>query len=722
LFRSGNFEGAIAEWERVLRDDVTAGNAQLRSDLLTRQGQALRALGYVERALGVLREAAVLSASDSARMAHAQTALGDALLAGGLLDEAQAQSESAVTLARKVGRRDLEAAALVNHGNVLAARQKNVEAIEAFQSAAAFAAQSGDGLLGAQALINAARVTGSAGDTDQAVTYAARAVDLVRPIPVSQQAAYVLIAAGNVFLRAQKERPQQPWVNGAVDALDAGLRIAREIGDRRSESYALGHLGELYEHEGRTADARDLTGRAIFAAERSQAPELLFRWHWQMGRLLRAQRDPDGAIAAYRRAVSELQKIRADLVSLQAAGQLSFREVLGPVYFELADLLLQQGAVAPDAVRKQALLAEARDTVERQKSAELQDYFQDSCVATLQAKITEVEKVGSNTAVVYPIVLHDRLELLVSFQDGMRQYTAAIDAATLVSAVRSFRLQLERRTTREYLPLAQQLYRWLIGPLEADLAARGTDTIVFVPDGALRTIPLAALHDGKRFLAARFALATTPGLTLTDPRALSARPDQVLLNGLTESVQGFSALPHVAAELQSLREIHGGTLLQDKTFMLANIEQEFSKKSFTLVHIASHAQFSSDPKKTFLLTYDGKLTMDNLEKMIAPSRYRNEPLEMLTLSACQTAAGDDRAALGLAGIAVKAGARSAFASLWFINDQSSTLLVTEFYRQLKEPGVSKAKALQHAQLKLIDDSRFSHPGYWAPFLLIGNWL
>lgn len=97
-------------------------------------------------------------------------------------------------------------------------------------------------------------------------------------------------------------------------------------------------------------------------------------------------------------------------------------------------------------------------------------------------------------------------------------------------------------------------------------------------------------------------------------------------------------------------------------------------------------------------------------------------MELLTLSACQTAAGDDRAALGLAGVAVKAGARSALATLWFINDQATALLITEFYHQLRDPDLSKAKALQRAQLILLNDRRYQHPGYWSPFLLIGNWL
>ena len=104
------------------------------------------------------------------------------------------------------------------------------------------------------------------------------------------------------------------------------------------------------------------------------------------------------------------------------------------------------------------------------------------------------------------------------------------------------------------------------------------------------------------------------------------------------------------------------------------------------------------------------------------SRFRDEPVELLTLSACETAVGDDLAALGLAGIAVKAGARSALATLWFINDQASAVLVSEFYAQLQDPSLSKVKALQQAQLRLVQDRRYEHPIYWSPFLLIGNWL
>ncbi|MDH5470574.1 MAG: CHAT domain-containing protein, partial [Gammaproteobacteria bacterium] len=138
--------------------------------------------------------------------------------------------------------------------------------------------------------------------------------------------------------------------------------------------------------------------------------------------------------------------------------------------------------------------------------------------------------------------------------------------------------------------------------------------------------------------------------------------------------------------------------------------------------IASHGSFDSNPNKTFLLTYNGKINMDELEQFVGIGRFRDKPIELLTLSACQTAAGDDRAALGLAGIAVKSGARSALATLWFVNDQTTSLLTTDFYNFLTQAEISKAQALQKAQIKVLSDRRYRHPGYWSPYLLIGNWL
>ena len=217
------------------------------------------------------------------------------------------------------------------------------------------------------------------------------------------------------------------------------------------------------------------------------------------------------------------------------------------------------------------------------------------------------------------------------------------------------------------------------------MASTTIDILVFVPDGPLRTIPMAALHDGQQFLISKYAIATTPGLKLTDPRPLPRGNARMLALGLSEAVQGFPALPYVAAELATLQRLYSAEVLLNQRFLVPSVEKELQEKPFSMVHIASHGQFDSDAKKTFLLTFDDKLTMDHLEQMVGRLRFREDALELLTLSACQTAAGDDRAALGLAGVAIKAGARSALATLWFIDDQASSELIAEFYRPLQEP-------------------------------------
>lgn len=401
--------------------------------------------------------------------------------------------------------------------------------------------------------------------------------------------------------------------------------------------------------------------------------------------------------------------------------QTSFRDAIGPVYFELVDLLLQR-AKSLTREQEQTYLTEARETVELLRVAELRDYFRDECVDTARSRVVRLDEVSQSAVVVYPILLADRIELLVSLPGGLKRLSVPVRADKLTEEVRLLRRTLEKRTTQEYLPHARQLYDWLIRPLGSDLTAVSAKTLVFVPDGPLRTIPMAALHDGSQFLAEKYAVAVTPGLDLTDPRPLKREETQVFAAGLTEGVQGFAPLPYVSAELQAVQQMYGNTPLLNQAFRTAAMEQELKGKRFSIVHIASHGQFAGDIEKSFLLTFDDKLTMDRLGQVVGFFRYREQPLELLTLSACETAAGDDRAALGLAGVAIKAGARSALATLWSVNDEATTVLISEFYRHLQDGSLSRAAALQQAQAKLIGDPRYRHPVYWSPFLLLNNWL
>jgi CHAT domain-containing protein len=233
---------------------------------------------------------------------------------------------------------------------------------------------------------------------------------------------------------------------------------------------------------------------------------------------------------------------------------------------------------------------------------------------------------------------------------------------------------------------------------------------------------MSALHDGERFLIERYAVATTPGLSLTDPRPLDRQNLQVFASGLGASVQGFPALAHVPSELASIQALFGGEVLLDEQFRVPRIETELDDREFSVVHVATHGEFSEDSERSFLLTWDGRLGMDRLGEAVGHTRFRDRPIELLTLSACETAQGSERAALGLAGVAIQAGARSALGTLWSVNDAAAAELVGAFYGELHDPRSSKAGALQHAQQMLLRDPSRSHPYYWAPFLLIGNWL
>lgn len=282
-----------------------------------------------------------------------------------------------------------------------------------------------------------------------------------------------------------------------------------------------------------------------------------------------------------------------------------------------------------------------------------------------------------------------------------------------------FRKRLEKRS-RRFKPYAKDLYNWLIRPIEDELMAREIDTLIIVPDGALRVIPFSALHDGERFLIEKYALATIPGVTLVGPGQADLKNTRILFNGLSQ--EAAPRLPGVRESWENIQEIMGNcTGLLDREFTIDNLTREFRTNEYAVVIMATHGVFGGTPKDTYLETYNGRLTMDGLEKLIGYGRFREQPVQLLTLNACQTALGNERAALGLAGVAVKAGARSAVATLWSVADKAACEMITEFYRNLRTRNISKAKALQNAQKKFISGSRYRHPGYWSPFLLIGNW-
>jgi CHAT domain-containing protein len=742
LISNGAIEDSVAHWKKaeLLFEGEKNSSRQIETEI--RLASAYYALGQIRLALLRLEHAQdIVLPQDTKHLAEIKAALGaiyilsappmkeHAMHAGMAHEEDAAEQtlKESLKLARAAKDSRVEAIARINLGNLYSYRTQYDKAAAEYERANERATSARDFVLASQACLNRARNAVAAGDCDNAETWANRAVNHATKLQDSHDKAYDLLGAGQVYNEIFLKAPEHDndFRLRAFKLFQKAANVAEAIDDKRALSYALGYEAKSYEDEKKIDEALALTRRAVSLAQMLNSADLLYRWQWQTGRLLRAEKENEAAIAAYRRAVDTLQLIRHD-VALRYGNpnaRSSFREVAGAMYFQLADLLLQRADAATNAADLQKMLIEARDAAELLKSAELEDYFQDECVNLLKSKITKAETVSETAAVIYIIPLPDRTEMLVSLPSGLTRVKTTATERQINDVAHQFRVNLEKRTTYEYLDQAKQLYDWLIKPLESLLAKTDIDTLVFVPDGALRNIPMGALQDGEKYLIQKYAVAVIPGLTLMEPRPFQRETIAVAANGLSDSVQGFPPLGHVPDELRNIRKLFGGTELMNKQFVKTNVEREFAGESYSIVHIASHGHFDSDAKKTFVLTFDGKLTLDELEQLLRPSQLADKPVELLTLSACQTAAGDDRAALGLAGVAIKAGARSAFATLWFVNDESSATLVSDFYTALRDhPDMSKAQALQKAQVKLLSDERYAHPCYWAPYIIIGNWL
>lgn len=521
--------------------------------------------------------------------------------------------------------------------------------------------------------------------------------------------------------------------------LNNAITTAQSLGDRRSESFALGELGHLYECRQSYSQALGLTQKARWASEDLKAADSLYLWEWQTGRILDQSGQDQAAIAAYEQAIATLNGIRTDIVVADRDLQFDFRDTVEPLYRELAQLRLDVEQfslpLAPSQESQQSTsknnIAKALNTVDALKLAELQNYFGDECAITALPEVT-VEQISQDqaTAVVSTLMLGDRTAVILTPPDQKRQvHWIDVSDTDLRQTANRYRLGLESYFNPYNPKPAQELYDWLIRPFEPALQAQEVQTLVFVQDGIFRSIPTAALYDGQQFLIQKYAIATTPFFNLTIPPTSIRKDFKTLALGLTEEAtvnqQDYPALAYVSEEISSIRSLLPSTRsLLNQDFTRDRLQQELQTNAYSLVHIATHAEFGPEPQDTFLITGNNQiLSIGELDTLLRSATSTREPLELLMLTACKTAVGDDRAALGLAGVALQAGAKSAVASLWSIDDQATAQLVEQFYQELLKSDVTKAEALQKAQLALLEtDEQSSHPAFWAPFILIGNWI
>ena len=707
---------------RLSEDDVRYVDTSIRL------AESYKALGLHGRALPVLEQA--LAVKPTAHRALLLSALIDIYLSLGQIDDASAFLQEAVAEAQATGDPYLFSSVLNEVSNIMIAEEHFVEAIGIYDKCLTLLADAPQDaavrLLRLTVRLNMARVLAMEGDV-------AEASAVVKPLAADILAAEAGHYTLSLLLGLGALLEQVPEITNieispvfyqtAEDVLDTAVRLAERQQDSRILSQAYGQQGQYYARIEDLDKAQPLMRKAIFHARQGDHPELLYRWLWQMGRLQASAGYLDEAIYFYRLATEVLQPIRNQLFSGYRRDRTFFARMIRPVYLELAGLLVEKISVTEG--RKETdndLLLAARDQLESLKSAELEDFFQDRCATAAQANVQALETMPEQAALLYPIALEKRLMLLITLPDGLHYRVVEVGAEQVNDRARELRVGLQDRGSGAFFEPARDLYDWLIKPMEDMLEKYDIDTLVVAPDSALRLIPFSTLHSGKEFLIERVAIATVPGISMTDSSNIDLSDSDVLLSGLSDAVQGFSALPNVPTELQDIQSImQTDKILQNQKLTVEELTQAITAKGYPIVHMATHGVFGGSAEDTFLLTYDGRLDMNRLTDLINVGRFRNQPVELLTLSACQTALGDERAALGLAGVAVKAGVRSVIATLWFVDDEATSETIRDFYRRLKASGVSKARALQQAQQALLAQTRFRHPAYWGPFLLIGSW-
>jgi filamentous hemagglutinin family protein len=296
-----------------------------------------------------------------------------------------------------------------------------------------------------------------------------------------------------------------------------------------------------------------------------------------------------------------------------------------------------------------------------------------------------------------------------------------------------------------YIGSARQFHEWIITPLQEELKKRGIDNLVFLMDVGLRSIPIAAMRDQQnsdRFIIEDYSVGLMPSLTLTDTSYRSLRGSEVLGMGAASFIRA-EPLPAVPLELNAINQLWGGNTLINENFTLTNLRQA-RRPGQRIVHLATHGSFNSGDKSNSYIQLWGneRLTLDQIRQ----AGWGAPPVDLLVLSACQTALGDREAEIGFAGLAVQAGVKSALASLWLVSDEGTFGLMTEFYQRLRET-TTKSEALRLAQLamlrgevrleggnlitpqgkfplneelKKLGDRSLSHPYFWSGFTMVGN--
>ncbi|MEO8858132.1 MAG: CHAT domain-containing protein [Burkholderiaceae bacterium] len=726
------------------------------------QGLALRAQGELSRSIEVLAQSVRSAATERDRMT-ATGELGASLLQARHLEQAAVSLRSAYQFFSGTEK----ARYALDLGNLASLGRRDNEAKSFYEEAMQLAGD--DAELAVDAALNLARQAPKSELLRKLTELYPKISDVAEP---ATRARLYLNLGGQAHLLGKSALAL------SYQSYSQALHLSSTANDRRVHVEALDALAQLYEDADRRQEALALDRQGISSAQEQTSValgDLVVNLEWRQARLYTALGRHDLALAAYQHAVDLVEPLRQDIPIEYDDGRSSFSRTLEPIYLGLFEGLLR-AADGQSGEKRSATLRRARDAVELIKQAEMQDYLGDRCTVDA-VKGGTATVIPAGTAVFYPVVLPDRIELLIETGSDITHFSTPVSGPLVRRTAGLFAKDL-RDDAPAYLTRSRQLYNWLLRPLEGFLHDQRVTTLVVVPDDALRLIAIGALQDGEHFAIERYAVTTATGLSMTNTVAPVVQPMKILVAGISRpgpvveklsqetvdelltptfdrdtaiagmvdsrtmfppgprfgrateadtekrdlALRAVLALPGVDQEVEAISRIGRSTSILNAPFTLDAFRREAETGSYRFIHIASHGLFGGSAAFSYILAYDDLLTLDGLQSLLGDDEFRKHPIELLSLSACETAEGDDRSPLGLSGAAIKARAKSVLGSLWPVEDSSARKTMEGFYGALATGGVSKAQALRQSQLALLRTKEYAHPFFWAPFVLIGNWL
>jgi len=746
----GQTEQAFTTWEEAKKLFQRIGDDLRILQININQAQALQSLGFFRRSYTILNDINLSLQNQPASLTKvvAERSLSNTLILTGDLNGAEKLLNNSLSLARNLSLNDEITSDLISLGNLIRlygvhsigldnpfdAQEQFLKAIKYYEEAISSSKENTQKLkIYANELgifVDILKLQKKNPDLQQDLPFKLSSAlellltkikPLIKQVNPNRNVVYAeinLVKNLNELRKLDKKFDNTTLIN---NLLTQALSQAQAIGDDRSIAYSLGYQGKLLEEQKQYNEAVIATQQALIFADNSNAKDILYQWQWQLARLQKNQGQIESSLVSYSQAIANLKALKNDLVAINPEIQFTFTEQIEPIYREYVELLLLN---SPSQTR----LVESMNTIDSLQLAELENFFHSTCIEHRDVDIkTVMDNYDTQAAIVYPIILSNSFEVLLKLPGKpILHYSTPIkNHRAIEEKLSSFTqiLQQHNSDLKEILADSQTIYKWLLKPLEKDIATSGVKTLIFVPDSLLRGIPMAALHDGANYLIEKYNLALVPQLYFLESQAKVDKNIKILMGGLTKSSGGFVGLPHVNDELAIIeKEIPKNAVILNEDFTKEKLKERFNQLKYPILHLATHGQFSSQLEKTFVLTWQNSLNANELSDLLKTvTGKKGNPLELLVLSACQTLTGDKRASLGLAGIAIKAGAKSTLASLWPINDQATSILMGQFYGNLMKSTFTKAEALRKAQLTLLNDSRFQSPYFWAPYVLIGSW-